>query len=588
MRRRLGRLLLGVLAVVAVLGVAGAGESRTGGPAILVALAAAGVAWAGWGALQRRRPVVAPGWAPARSAAYRPASPPPAASPGAVAVALARVELRELGTSPAFGVGVGLSGLALYLMGVVWVGDYGGNLPDAAELAPILAHPLAGMVVLAAFRSRTRGRRDGVEELLGTCPTTAATRTTGHLLTAWLPGAVAVAYLVALLALVHFGSPVSFGPIGARQVAAVAGAGLLAVGATALGVALARWAPWTLVPVVAVVAIGFLSTELATRGTRTTEPVRQLSTWLGSPEIDVRLTAPHWVAHHLWILALTGIVTLLGVLRDRRTPLLVGATGVAVVAAVVAGTLATRPIDLADARRIAAVVGGEAGQPCRDVQGLHVCTFAADRTLADALAAATRPIAAAAPAGALEGWSLRQTADTDWFDLDPEVRALLGGPPSTDGVLPAEVSGHPLAIEGVRLWTGLAATGVLDDRQPGTTLAIRGQARGVIALWLATRGADRATQQALTTVGSSRSAAADVARPWPDSCQAGTAPVQWAVTDVVAARLLLQVPDTEVRAALVADWDRLVDPATSTDELLAALHLDAVGVRGMTSSGSPC
>ncbi|HEX4868541.1 MAG TPA: hypothetical protein VFV32_13085 [Acidimicrobiales bacterium] len=588
MRRRLGRLLLGVGAAVAVLGVAGVGESRSGGPGILAVLVVAGAAWLAWGFVQRRRPIVASGWAPAIAVAYRPSSPPPPASPAAVSLALARVELRELVTSPAFGVGVGLSGLALYLFGVEWVGDYGGNLPNAFELAPILAHPLAGMVVLAAFRARTRGQRDGVEELLSTCPAPPTTRTAGHLLTAWAPGLVAVAYLLLLMLLVERGSPVTFGPVGARQAAAIAGAGLLVVGATALGIALARWAPWTLVPVVAVVAIGFLSTDLATRGTRTTEPLRQLSTWLGDPTIDVRLTAQHWLAHHLWILALTAVVALLSLLRDRRSPLLLGAAAVAVVAAVAAGTLATRPIDASDARRIAAMVGDLEGQPCLDVRGLRICTFATDRALADALADATRPVAAAAPPGVLTAWSLHQTADTDWDHLDPEVRSLLGGPPSADGVIPAEVSGHPLALEGARLWTGLAAAGVLDDWQPGTTLGLRGQARGVIALWLATRGADADTQKALTTVGSSRSPAGDEARPWPDSCQAGVTPVQWAVTDVVAARLLLQVPETEVRSVLAADWAHWTDPDTSTDDLLAALHRGPVGTHGMTPSGSRC
>jgi hypothetical protein len=586
--RRLGRVLLGFACVAVVLGVAGVGENRNGGPVVLLLLGA-GAVWGVWGFVQRRRPAVPAGWTPTSTFAFQPAAARPAGGPAAVPMALARVEVRELTTSPAFGVGLGFCALALFLFGRVWAGDYGGNMPSVFELLPILGHPLAGMVVLASFRARTRGRRDGTEELFESCPTSQATRTAGHLLTGWAPAVVAVVFAGALAGLVAMGTATPYGPVGARQVAAVAGTAVLAIGATFLGVALARWIPWTLVPVVAVIAIGFVASGLATQGTRTTDPRRLLSTFTVDPEVDVRLTAPHWLAHHLWIAALATVVAVLAVLRDRRGRAVLGAGLLAVTVAAGSAVAATRPIDTADARRIAAIIDDPARVPCTDVGGLDVCTFAADDDLRADLADAARPVAAMAPPGALEGWRIHQIAETRWQNLDPEVVANLGGVPEPDPhVLPIEFSGHPLALEGLRLWTGLAATGALDTRVRGTTLTIRGQARGTIALWLATRGADPEVQLDLTSLGGPDRAPGDANRPWPDTCYAGDLPVQWAATDVLAARSMLALDEGEVRRVLHADWARFTDRSTTTDELMAALGLEAVGLEGQTSGGSEC
>ncbi len=586
--RRVGRLLLGVVVVVLLLGVAGGGGSGGGVLVAVPLICAMGLVWGLWGVAQRRRPIVAGGWTPAAAVSYRPAAARTSASPTTVSFALARVEARELTTSTAFGVGLGFSVLSLVLFGRVWVGDSGGELPAMFELSPILAHPLAGMVVLAAFRARTRGRRDGVDELFETCPTSQPTRTLGHLLTGWAPAMTAIAFATAMAAAVWIGAKPVFGDVGPRQLAAVVGAGVLCVGAVCLGVALARWAPWTLVPVVAVIAVGFLSVELATSGPSTSEPRRQLSTWLTDPEVDLRLTAPHWVAHHLWILALVLVVSVLAVLRDRRGRAVLGAGAVAVALAVVTGVAATRPIDADDARRIAALVTDPALQPCRDAGELAVCTFEGDDALADALVDAVLPVATATPTGSLEGWSVRQGTSTDWRQLDPAVLALTGtSPPPDEHVIPIEFTGHPLALEGFRLWTGLAAVGVVDDWVPGTTLSIRGQARGVLALWLATRGASETTQLKMTSVGSSDHSR-DANRPWPDTCFAGSPPAQWATTDVQAARTLLDVPEAEVRAVMLADWERWRDRTTTTDDLLAALDLAPVGQAGSTAGRSEC
>lgn len=586
MKRRVGRLLLGVVGATLLLAVAGIGETRNGGLAVFL-VAAAMLWWAVSSWVARRRPIRGDGWTPTAAISFRPAAARPTASPGAVARALARVEARELVTSPAFGTGLGFCLLMLWLFGWVWVGDYAGNLPLVLELAPILIHPLAGMVVLATFRARTRGRRDGVEELYETCPTSQSTRSLGALLTGWTPAVVAAVFLLALIGLILLGSPPVYGDVGARQAADVLGAAVLCLGATALGVALARWTPWTLAPVAAVIAVGFGAVSLATQGTRPTDPLRQLSTFLGDPEVDLRLTAPHWLAHHLWIVALAAMVAVLAVLRDKRGPIVLGAGALAVAVAVASGVAATRPIDASDAQRIATLVSDPSTRACVDAGGFDVCTYEGDDDLANALVGEVLPIATTLP-GKLDGWSVRQGADTDWRRLDPEVVALSAEPAVDDHLIDIEFTGHPLALEGLRIWAGLAATGVLDDRVPDTTLSIRGEARGALSLWLATRGASETAQLNLTSIGNGGRTGRDRERPWPDTCFAGTAPVRWATSDVAAARKMLSLPEAEITAAVLADWDHLTAPETTTDDLMAALGLEPVGLEGQTLGTSEC
>ena len=587
--RRLGRLLLGVVPAVALLGVAGVGESRGGGVGLLGVIGVAALGWAGWSAVRRRRPAVAGGWTPVAAFSFQLSSPRPAGGPVAVPMALSRVEARELTTSPAFGVGLGFCALMLFLFGRTWAGDYGGDLATVFELLPLLGHPLAGMVVLASFRARTRGRRDGTEELFGTCPASATTRTLGHLLTAWAPALVAIVFALVLVALIATGTATPYGEIGARQVAATVGTGVLCAGAIALGIALARWLPWTIVPVVAVIAIGFAATWLATQDVRTTEPRRLLSTFLVDPELDVRLTAPHWLAHHLWLVGLTALVVVLAILRDRRGPAVLGAGLLAAAVAVASAVAATRPIDAADARRIASLITDPAHRTCTDAGGLDVCTFGGAGELRSDVAGAAGAVAAFAPSGALDGWRIQQLSETRWSNLDPEVIELIGGAPEPDPhVIPIEFTAHPLALEGIRIWTGLAAVGALEQRPRGVTVGLRGQARGTIALWLATRGADQDVQHDLTSLGGPERAPSDATRPWPDTCFAGDIPVQWARSDVRAARSMLALDESEVRRVLHTDWARLTDRKTTTDELLVALGLEPLGLDGQTSAGSAC
>ena len=76
-----------------------------------------------------------------------------------------------------FGAGIAFCLVVVVMFGLAFPEDSGGELADIAELAAIFAHPLVGMVLLAAHRARSRSVRDGTQELLDACPTSQSTST---------------------------------------------------------------------------------------------------------------------------------------------------------------------------------------------------------------------------------------------------------------------------------------------------------------------------------------------------------------------------------------------------------------------------
>jgi hypothetical protein len=565
-----------------------------GGGVVLFMAGAAGLVLVGGGVVRpRARRRHEAGWEPAGGFAFVPSTGHVPASAWEVGGALGRAEARQLFPgSLAFCVGVGFSLVTMVLFGVIWAGDHGGETAAIVEWFPIMVHPLAGMTVVAVHRARTRGRRDGVEELFGSCPATDATRDVAHLRTAWLPALAAATTVLVLLGCYWLRVDLHWGPFGARQAAHVAGSALLAAGAVALGVVLARWAPWQLAPVVAVAAIGLVSLRLAESGGSTSDGAVQLSTIVVSDEADLRFTAPHWLAHHLWVAGLVLVTVAVALLRDRGDRRRVGAVlAVAAVGAAVTGYAATRPIDHDDAVRIAALIADPAAhQSCAGVD-IPICTYDGDGALVGSFAPHVAAVLAGAPAGAVpDGVLLRQGADVDRAVLDPHVAALLPADPPADGVLPVALTHNDDAHEAARFWVALAVIGVRNDHQAGEVVDLRGQARGVVALWLATRDlpGDRAHDMSSVSPAGGPEHAWEAARPWPDVDVAGPIPVVWALTDLEAARRLIAAPEAELRSALHAGWSEFTDPESSTDDLLAVLGLEPVGPpQGSTPRTSP-
>lgn len=117
-----------------------------------------------------------------------------------------------------------------------------------------------------------------------------------------------------------------------------------------------------------------------------------------------------------------------------------------------------------------------------------------------------------------------------------------------------------------------------------------GEARGVVALWLAVRGVDPGGRSGRLVAGNPASA---------DPFERGllgsvgdcfVPAVVWSAQDLEAARAIVGLPDATVRPVLASEWDRWTDPATSTDDLLVALGLDPVGPFDAIEPqrGNPC
>lgn len=566
--------LTGGAALTLAFGALMVGGAGSDGATVWLFVAAAVVLATGTFVLARRGPAAADGrWtAPATEAASRTVDGRGGgvASAAAVARALGRVEARELSRSPWFGVGVGFCVLLLALFGFVFAGEDTGTWDGQIQLSSWLALPLVGMVVLGVHRAVTRAARDRADELFETCPASPATRTAGFLLSSVLPMGVLGGFLVVLGFAVEASGADLYGPLGADSVADVAAAIVLGAGGVALGVALGRWVRFGLAPVVTVVAIGIAGIQLNTIGGTGWNRLVPLST---APAVDG--TPPMFtdrpVGWHLgWIVGLTAAVGVAAVARHRRDRSVVIAATVAMAVVLTSGVAATRPLPPAAAARIAAAVASpEADQECTVTGPVEICVFAIYRGALSELTDRVAPVAAVLPADAGR-ITLRQVYDGALDELAPEVRRLL-----TKADLERPNREVSIRFEGRLVedaGSDLASRVLGLPVEPGDDLlptVVAGEARGVVALWLATRGFD-AEATADTIADAERWSNAQL-----EDCEEPA--LVWSRQDLAAARAVLALPEDDVTRIVDDGWERWTDPRVGTDELLAALGLDAVG-----------
>ncbi len=538
-------------------------------------------------------------WAAAGPFVFTPATTAAPSSVGAIVRSLARAEGRQLFPgSAAFGVGVGFCVVVIVFLGFVWTEDHNGELAEAVSIAPFVVHPLVGMTIVAVHRARTRARRDETAELFDSCPVSATARDRGHLWTAMVPAAVAAITVGVVTIALALQTDSLWGPFGAEQVANLLGAPVLAVGGTALGVLLARWAPWQLVPVAAVVAVAMVSLRLQDVRGGDADGAAQLSTLGAAEDVEARFTAVRWVEHHLWIVGLVLVVLLLAGLGERGARRArVAVLAVAAVATAGAGLAATRDIDNDDARHIASlIIEPERHQTCADVgSGEHtipVCVYRGDDELVANTSSHLEPVLAAVPAMArLDAITFRQGSDVHvrLENLDNEVRRLVTGHDLAADVVPVRLADEARSHEAARFWAALAAIGVAEPARAGAIIDLSGQSRGVVAIWLATRGlpVERAIERmASVDTNTPDNHDFDPGRPWPGVCEGGATPVVWALSDLEAARQLIRTDDATVRALVADRWAEWVDPSTTTAELLEALSLAPVEPSSRTTRAS--
>lgn len=515
---------------------------------------------------------------------FAPAGPRIAGRVG-VAGALGRVEARQMLSSVAFWAGVWFAVLTVWLFGWAW-SDEGGDIGRVAEIVTWVVHPLVGMLLIAAHRARTRARRDGASELFESCPASEHQRDLAHLSTAWVGAVLALLAGVALLLTYRQRSELIWGPFGGRQVAVLLGGGLLAVGAIAFGVLLARWTPWGIAPFVALVVIAIAILQLNVRSAESDSRLTQLST---APELEgfdhvaSAFIVSRWLAHQVWIAMLVLLVAALLWWTGTRRAVHAVVVGVVALALAVTGWVATRPEPASEVDRVASLIAEpERHQTCTDL-GVPFCVYEDGEPLVDGYRPHLAAVFAALPADVdLGDLTFRQGADVRPNELAPPVRDRLASWTPAPGVPPVKLNTE--GYDAARFWSALAATGVADETGPGTVVHLGGQSRGVVAIWAATRGVEvgRAVVE-MASLGQpdEHGEFSDEARPWPQVCEAGPTPVTWSLNDLIAARTLIRMPEDVVGPVIRDDWDRWIDPSTTTDELLAALDLAPLGEGAM-------
>jgi hypothetical protein len=515
-------------------------------------------------------------------------------------LALGRIEGRELLANPWFAVGLGIAVLEVVAFGLLWSSDFSGHWWEAVASMPLAVHPLVGLSLVAAHRGMTRARRDGCEELFTSCPMDEGARLEGHLLTAWVGVVAALALAVVLPAVILRGGA-AYGALDGRALAIMATCGVLGAGGVVLGVALGRWAPFLLTPLVALIAIVAVSDRLLDIGAPRWSTDRLLATFDPLDGPDPLLLDLPLAERLLWFGALTTLVAGAALLGRRRwaTPLVVGAAAVSLLAAVAVtapmsdpAALAAPLLDPATTERCVRA-GTATAAVTVEVCGPPVYAGGA-RRYADGLT----PLVDALPAESVGRVQMRQRLlDENVEALPAELAAVLpaawsdapnGSGPMAVGigpdriVLPVPVDTLTAAVRGAQFRLAAQALGLPVETEHGAPpMVVAGRADGLAVLWLGTLGLDADRRAGSITPKQDDHADEpwdDTTRghAWPDPCvSGGPAPLTWAPQDIEAATRLFALPDDQVRAVLHEHWHELDE--LTTDDLLAVAGLDPVG-----------
>ena len=270
--------------------------------------------------------------------------------------------------------------------------------------------------------------------------------------------------------------------------------------------------------------------------------------------------------------------------RRATVPRLVA--GGACVVALVAGVLVVRPGSEGDVATIASLVTDAPGhQVCRDAgPELRVCAYESYGRVADLMAEELAPVAAAVPPGVLSGVAFGQGFQQRSVKLQSEVADEIAGQAGSETSAPElllRLNLHPENVEAARMRLGAHAVGLpTESGEGGRPLIVAGQSRGVVVLWLATRGLGAKQASQMVADGSTDGGVAGptiTGSIWPGICHDEGAVLVWAPKDLMAARMLLNTPSAKVRAVIHEDWDAVINPATTTDDLLGLLGFGGLG-----------
>ncbi|MGI8806499.1 MAG: hypothetical protein ACR2KK_01335 [Acidimicrobiales bacterium] len=508
--------------------------------------------------------------------AVRSEGPRAEAPSGRVALALARIEGRRLLRSPALLVGVGLAALQT---------GPGGLWPEAANLrlramdGAFLVLPLAAATLIASFLAALRARRSGAEEVFSATPAPPRARTAAHLL-APLPVAAVGVMLVATALLAAWRLRHGFGR---PDLAEVAVGPTLVLGAGALGVLLARWTRSTLAAIVA--CLGIAALELTVAALPQTNPFRRLAFWYGYGDMPAELLPDRLARWHLAYLAGLVAMAAVGALARhglRRRLVVAGLVAIALVAT--SAWFQARPIPASLwASRNAVLLRPHEFQECEERHGIRYCAYPSYRPLIDLWAAPIAGVHRAVPSGRWPVVEVSQRVagnDRQWVSSRDVERKLPALPPKgartvDDGHLHPPVLWDTTgrAELGLALLASSRAVGLpLGNPDPDARCDASGQARAVVALWLAGQ-ATPATGRTLRQIA--KDAVVDIGGHTilviPDFGTPGG--VAFGATEMALALELLGRPSDEVAAMVDAAWAELTDRGTPVATAVSRLGL---------------
>lgn len=494
-----------------------------------------------------------------------------------VAIALARRE----------GLRLARALLVPFVLTLLMAGDIGGGpVLDLRALSYGVAFGYllpAAVTLVVSHRAVTRSRRDGSEELLSTTPATGRSRTGAHLLALAAPAVLALAVLPVVAW--RADAPVT---VGSFVVAEFVVGPVLVVGAGCLGVLLARVWPQRFTPYLACVAIAVL--ELAINTPRLGgSGFRWLAFWV-EPSLWWALPRPSW-AHLVYLLGLVAMAAVGALLRHGLTRALVAVAVVSIAVTTAAASAQMRQPQDHWRRANAYFAEPAAVQRCSDRAGVRYCSFPGFGDLEDHWADMATEVRRVLPAAA---WpsdlavTQRVTAlDFQYVGDSPKWLPHLPAMPRDRIRQPDDGEIHP-GIEagwswvqplgfGVQVASAAIGLPLVPAPDTGAVCNAAGQARGVVALWAGAHavpdgeGILRILVARVEQAAESGSHSADVVFPVSEVDVYGGF-----VVSPGDARAALRLLDHRDAAAKIRErWTVVVDPATTTSELITAVGIPA-------------
>jgi hypothetical protein len=544
---------------------------------------------------------------------------------GATSVwSLARVEGRRLVRHPIVLGGAALS-LAAFIVPMWWQAPV---LHREDVLTGLTLLPLAGATLLATNLAALRSRRHGTEDLYDSMATPPSRRTVGHLLSvgwaAALGAAIVAVDILSLLPSDPAGSP--------RILELLVGPALVAL-AGCTGILVARWWPTVVagpISLVALISLALLFVQSLPSSFDASIPDRFLLPWAPlslewgvAPELVVRPAGWHLVYLAGLILVVASATLVRHGLRPRPAALAVASVVLTVMAA---GAQLGVPTQAQARALVPLVEDPDAIRVCEVRMGVRYCAYPAYEPWIERWASALSPVIRTTPPGSRpHGLAVEQVLPYYGGDLprDAALRFEESFPKASPEVIRVGIRwggfgnedeyrlGLALVVAG---WSvGLPRTSeevVLtkedveairkaypedDGLVPGAqwgSCQLLGQARAVVALWLAARATPGQADVLTELLGQppygyevveGQEGGPSLYTDGPVLYELNNLPletylssppyIQWGIAEAFHAVQLLDRPHSEVEALLHRHWGTLTDPSTPTSELVRLMNL---------------